>query len=71
MFYDAEPMFIVLLLSHPILILLAWIYLYATGKPARDMVFWGVIALLFPYLGALSMFLFYRLRREKTPAKHS
>ncbi len=67
MFYDTEPLFIVFLLLHPILLLFAWIYLYVNRKPARDLMFWGVIALLIPYLGALSMFVYYRSRRKKIP----
>ena len=71
MFFDHEPLIIIILGLHPLLTLGAWIYLYASAKPARDMLFWGVIALAIPYFGALSMLLYYRSKRPKPASKHT
>ncbi len=65
MFYDMEPLLVVMLCLHPILVGGAWIYLYAKGRPTRDMLFWGVIVLAVPYLGPIIMVIFFRQREEK------
>ncbi len=43
-----------------ILLPITWIALYRRGAPARDMLFWGAIAVVIPVLGPLATFIFYR-----------
>lgn len=45
---------------------LAWIALYVRGAEARDLLFWGAIAVVIPILGPLAASIFaLRLRRNK------
>jgi len=49
---------------------IAWVYLYRQGAPARDLIFWGAIALFIPVLGPLAAFIGFRARRRQAKAKH-
>lgn len=53
-----------------VLIPLAWIALYRRGAPARDLLFWGALAVVIPLLGPLVALLFYRgpIRRKAKTA---
>lgn len=53
-----------LLLGLPVL---AWIALYARGAEARDLLFWGAIAVVIPLLGPIAAVVFaFRLQSYKT-----
>ncbi len=45
--------------------LIAWVALYRKGAPTRDMIFWGVIALLIPLLGPIAALLYLRRRGQQ------
>lgn len=50
-----------------VLTVLAWIALYIRGAEARDLLFWGAIAVAIPFLGPVAAIVFaLRLQRRKT-----
>ena len=53
----------ILLTLHPLLVLASWIYLYSSRKPSRDMLFWGMWAFVLPYIGPLTMLLYFARKR--------
>lgn len=40
--------------------LIAWVYMYRQNAQARDLIFWGVIALAIPLLGPIAAMLYIR-----------
>ena len=43
----------------------AWVRIYRQGGETRDLVFWGVLILIFPLIGPVAAFLFYRPRAKE------
>ncbi len=65
MFCDLDPFGCALIVVHPVTVLAAWVFLYFTARPLRDLLFCGVIALGLPILGPIAMLLYYIVRRTK------
>lgn len=65
MFYGEDPLLGALVLSHVVLMLAAWIYLYRKAAAARDFIFWGAIVYFVPYLGAIAVFVYFRHRNKR------
>ena len=66
MFYEDPLVVGVLGLSHVVLMLAAWIYLYRKAATARDLIFWGAIVYFIPFLGAIATFGYFRHRNKET-----
>ncbi len=60
MYLEPDP----LVFAYSLSVLSAWIFLYWRGKPTRDLLFWGAIAVALPIIGPMAMTLYFVLRRK-------
>lgn len=52
-----------MLIMHFVLVLASWLFLYSNRKSKREVLFWGIIALVLPFIGALAMLLYSFVKR--------
>ena len=52
-----------MLIVHFVLVLASWLYLYSSRNSKREALFWGMIALVLPFIGAWAVLL-YSLRKR-------
>lgn len=52
-----------MLIIHFVFVLASWLYLYSSRKTKREAIFWGIIALVLPFIGAWAMLLYSRVKR--------